>query len=420
MPLLVVGVNHRTAPLALRERLAFPKGDLPDAVRALRAVPGIAEAVLLSTCNRVELYVLAADARRTTAGITRWLRTARRFPAAGLSKAIYRHEGLEAVRHLMEVAAGLDSQVVGEGQIAGQVREAHAIALDAGTTGGVLNGVFNRATAVAKRVRTETEIGRLPASVASMAVDLAGRIFGELAGKTVLLLGTGETAVLVAEQLVDAGAPRLLVAGEKHLDRAQALAKQYRGEALALATARDRLEEADVIIVATAATSHVIDAADVAEALRRRKSRPMFLVDLSVPRNIDPAVAELGNAYLYNLDDLKAAANENLKRRQAWIAPGRAIVAEGVAQTREWLDALEVVPMVRALQAYGETVRREVMDRAGRRVRELPPETRAEVDYLTQAIVNKLLHRPISELKSMGGNGSAPLADFIRKLFKLE
>jgi len=158
----------------------------------------------------------------------------------------------------------------------------------------------------------------------------------------------------------------------------------------------------------------------VAEALRRRKSRPMFLVDLSVPRNIDPAVADLANAYLYNLDDLKVAADANLKRREEWIGPGRAIVAGAVAETQAWLDSLEVVPMVRALQEYGEAVRREVMERAGRRVRDLPPETRAEVDYLTQAIVNKLLHRPISELKSMSSGGATPLSDFIRKLFKLE
>jgi glutamyl-tRNA reductase len=420
MSILCLGINHRTAPLAVRERLAFPKAEVPEAVQALRRLPGVQEIVLLSTCNRVEVYAVATDASRQRAAVIKFLQKARKIPAATFTRAAYQHDDIEAVRHLTDVAAGLDSQVVGEGQIVGQVREAHATALAAGATGTVLNGLFNRALATAKRVRTETEIGRLPASVGSVAVDLAGRIFGELTGRTVLLLGTGETAVIVAEHLMEDGSPRLLVAGEKHLDRAEALAARFGGEALRLSDAHARLDEADVVIVATASTGYVVNRDQVTAALHRRKARPMFLVDLSVPRNIDPDVANLANAYLYNLDDLKAAAGENLKRREAWIAPGRAIVAEGVSQTKAWLDSLEVVPMVVALQAYGEVVRKEVLDRAGKRVRDLPPETRAEVEYLTQAIVNKLLHRPISELKSMAGNGSVPLADFIRKLFKLE
>ncbi|MEK7767619.1 MAG: glutamyl-tRNA reductase, partial [bacterium] len=225
------------------------------------------------------------------------------------------------------------------------------------------------------------------------------------------------TAVLVAESLMDGGAPRLLVAGERHLERAKALAARYEGEALGLDDARERLAEADVVIVATASARYVIERDHVGRALRARKSSPQFLIDLSVPRNVDPAVASLENAYLYNLDDLKAAANENVKRREQWLGPARAIVAEAVAGTGAWLDSLAAVPVIVSLQAFGEACRQEVLAKA----RALPLEARGQVEYLTQALVAKLLHRPISALKApRGSDGEAATADLLRRLFQLK
>lgn len=421
MTISCLGINHRTASVELREKLAFAKTEIPEAARRLVGVRGTSEAVLVSTCNRLEVYVAGEGGPATRSALLAALRASRRLSGPAFARAAYAHEGTAAVRHLVEVTAGLDSQVVGEPQILSQIKDAHAMALAAGATGTVLNGLFNRAVAAGKRVRTETEIGRLPASVSSVAVDLAERIFGGLADKTVLLLGTGETAVLVAENLVDSGAPRLLVASVKSHERAVDLAGRYRGEAVRLADAPGRLADVDIVIAATGGDEPVIRAAQVAGALHARRSRPLFLVDLGLPRNIEAGVADLPNAYLYNLDDLKALADENLKRREAWVAPARAIVAEAVDQAVTWLDGLDAVPTIQALRAWAEEVRREVLAKAGRPVRDLPPAARAEVEYLTQALVNKLLHRPISALKDpAGAAGATSPTDLLRRLFGLK
>lgn len=420
VPILCMGVNHKTAPLAVRERLAFPASELPVALRALTGLKGISEAVVLSTCNRVECYLVCGDPGRTRGAVVALLRRLRKLPPTSFERAVYEHRDGEAVRHLIEVAASLDSQVVGETQVMGQVRSAHATALKEDATGTVLNGVFNRALAAAKRVRHETEIGRLPASVSSVAVHLAGRIFGGLAGHPVMLLGTGETSVLVAKSLMESGAPRLLVAAEHHFGRAQALAAKYGGEALRLTDAQRRLAEVDIVVVATASADYVIRRQHVADALRQRKSRPVFLVDLSVPRNVEPGIAELADAYLYNLDDLKTVADENLRRRESWLGAAREIVREEVKGTEAWLETLDVVPAIVALQEYGEKCRREVWARAGRGVRHLPPEVVSEIEYLTRALVAKLLHRPVSEIKSRAGRGGASLVEAARRLFGLE
>ncbi len=421
MTLLRLGVTHRTAPIAVREKLAYGRAEAARAAVALRSHAGIAEAVVISTCNRLEVVaaVDADDAAKAAVALVGHLARDRRITPAALKSAAETSAGPEVVAHLIRVAAGIDSQVVGEAQILGQVRDAHEAALRAGATGPVLNGVFNRAVAAAKRIRTETEIGRLPASVASVAVDLAERIFGELKDGTVMLLGTGETAELVAESLVDGGAPRLLVAAGRRIERAGALVERFGGEALALEAALDRLAEADVVIAALAAKEPVVGAAAVEAALKHRKGRPMFFVDLGVPRNIAPRIADLPDAYLYNLDDLKAVADENLKRRAAWLDPAERIVAAEVEETAAWLGSLAAVPLIRELQDYAEACRVEVMSRAGRNVRELPDPVRSEIEYLTKAIVAKFLHRPISRLKD-GANGRLPYAEVLRNLFGRE
>ncbi len=421
MNLIRLGVTHRTAPIAVREKLAYGRAEAARAAAALRGHAGIAEVVVISTCNRLEVIVAADDddATRAVATLAGHLARDRKIAPAALKASAETGSGPDVVAHLIRVAAGIDSQVVGEAQILGQVRDAHEAALRAGATGPVLNGVFNRAIAAAKRIRTETEIGRLPASVASVAVDLAERIFGELKDGTVMLLGTGETAELVAESLVDGGAPRLLVAAGRRIERASDLVQRFGGTALALDDAIARLPEADVVIAALAAKEPVVRAADVEAALKSRRGRPMFFVDLGVPRNIEPATADLADAYLYNLDDLKAVADLNRKRRAAWLEPAARIVAEEADQTGAWLDSLEAVPLIVELQRFGEACRAEVMGKAGRRIHALPPETRDEVEYLTRAIVAKLLHRPISRLKD-GANGRLPYAEVIRKLFGRE
>ena len=380
-----------------------------------------------ATGNRIELYIAGAGRaagpaeppgvawRRTVGAVVRLLAKARRVPAGVLARSSYVHADLDAVRHLIEVAAGLDSQVVGEAQILPQVRRAHEASLRAGATGPVLNGVFNRALAAAKRVRTETEIGRLPASVSSVAVDLAERIFGELAGRTVLLIGTGETAELVAENLVGDSDLMVLVASERHHEAARRIAHRFGGEAIELAAVPAALARVDIVIAATAVKEPVILRAHLAAAMAHRKARPIFLVDLGVPRNIEAGAGDVAGVYLYDLDDLKGVADGNLKRREEWIAPARRIAEAEVAATGAWLATLEVVPVIRDLERFGEACRQAVLARAGRRVRDLPPETREEVEYLTKALVAKLLHPPIRNLKDLPGPGR--YADLVRRLF---
>jgi glutamyl-tRNA reductase len=420
MSVMCLGLSHRTAPLAVRERLYIGKPELPGAAAMVRRIKGVDEAVVVSTCNRIELYLAGAGGpgavRHVRSAVIRLLAKTRGVPARALGHSAYLVSDLEAVRHLIEVAAGLDSQVVGEAQILSQVREAHEAAMGAGATGPVLNGVFNRALAAAKRVRTETEIGRLPASVASVAVDLAERIFGELSGRSVLLVGTGETAELVALTLVERGALPLLVASGRHLDRARAIARRSGGEALELSSVADRLPEVDVVIAATSAREPVLRRDDVAGAMRARRARPLFLVDLGVPRNIEAGAGDLADVYLYDLDDLKAVADGNLKRREEWAGPAREIVGAEAAECLAWLDSLGAVPVIRDLQKWGEDRRREVMARAGRRVRDLPPGTREEVEYLTKALVAKLLHHPIVKLRESGGGS---FGELVRRLFRL-
>ncbi|MET0582568.1 MAG: glutamyl-tRNA reductase [Pseudoxanthomonas sp.] len=407
MTLWVLGLNHQTAPVALRERVAFDAAALPAALASLRALPDVSEAAVLSTCNRTELYAIAEDGQALGA----WLAT----HADGLDGYLYRHSDADAVRHLFRVATGLDSMVLGEPQILGQVKEAWVAARESGALGNGLDRLFQQTFAVAKRARTDTRVGANPVSVASTAVRLAQNSFARLDESTVLLIGAGETIELAARHLSEGKVRRLLIAN-RTLSHAQELATRHGGYALPLAELERHLAEADVVFSATASREPILTQAQVAAALSRRRHKPMLLFDLAVPRDIDSGVAELDDAYLYTVDDLERAVEDNRRSRREAADAAEVIIELQVARYIENLHAGTRQEPLKRLRAHGDAAREEVLAKArqqlanGRNADEV-------LDFLAHTLTNRLLHPPTAALREAALSGDADLARAADKLF---
>ena len=408
----VLGINHQTAPVHLRERVAFAGDTVPAALATLRELPGVREAALLSTCNRTELYALAEDDGRALAD---WL-ASHPGEAGELQAYLYQHSDADAARHLFRVATGLDSLVLGEPQILGQVKDAWAIARGAGTLGTTLDRLFQSAFATAKRARTETRIGANPVSVASAAVRLAQESFARLDEATVLLVGAGETIELAARHLREGRVRRLLVAN-RTLAHAQDLASRHGGVALPLSDLDRHLDEADVVIAATASRDPVITRDQVADALARRRHKPMLLLDLAVPRDIDPGVAGLGDAFLHTIDDLERAIEDNRRSRREAAAEAEAIVDLQVARFAEAMQLASNDAPLRALRARGEAVREDALARAHRQLA-AGRDPHDVMEQLAHALTNRLLHAPTAALRDAAASGDAALARAVERLFK--
>lgn len=407
MTLWVLGLNHQTAPVSLRERVAFAGAALPQALGALRALPQVSEAALLSTCNRTELYAVAEDA----APLVHWLAT----HGEGLDTYLYRHRDADAVRHLFRVATGLDSMVLGEPQILGQVKQAWALARQHQALGNRLDRLFQQAFTVAKRVRTDTRVGANPVSVASTAVRLAQNAFARLSESTVLLVGAGETIELAARHLVQARVGRLLVAN-RTLSHAQALASRHGGVALPLTELERHLAEADVVFSATAAREPVIACAQVAHALKRRRHKPMMLFDLAVPRDIEAGVAELDDAYLYTVDDLERAVEDNRRSRREAAEEAEALIDLQVARFVETLQAGSRQEPLKRLRAYGDAARQEVLDKAQAQLASGRDPAQV-LEFLAHTLTNRLLHPPTAALREAALSGDAELARAADRMF---
>lgn len=417
--ILTVGLNHRTASVEVRERLALTDSQLDDANSRLRSLEGILEAVTLSTCNRVELVVCSSDSERGLAQIRRFLSQDEGGGMPDLERHLYAYRGAEAVRHLFRVASSLDSMVVGEPQILGQLKEAYARAASVGATGAILHRCFHKAFSVAKRVRTETGIAAGSVSVSSAAVELASKIFDRLDGKTALLIGAGKMGELTARHLVAHGVGSMMVTN-RTFDRAVELAREFHATPVPFENYARYLHMADIIIGSTAATDFVLSDVQVHEALRERKGRPIFCIDLSVPRNFDPRINELSNVYLYDIDDLGGMAEENLDERAQEAEKAERIVDEEVGAFLRWLGQLEVVPTIVALREKMEAIRRGEIEKAPGALRGLSPEQQKALDALTSAIVNKILHTPLTCLKQHNHRGEAFYIDATRRLFGLD
>jgi glutamyl-tRNA reductase len=419
--IILVGISHRTSPLPVREALAFAKDRLAEALDRMRREAGVAEAMILSTCNRVELYGRSEEADgadRLEAFVCAFHGRQR----AEIAPYLYRLSGPDAVRHAFRVAASLESMVIGEPQILGQVKEAYQTAEGAGTLGSALNALRNRSLAAAKRVRTETAIGHNAVSVSYVAVELARKIFGELRDRNVLLVGAGKMSELAARHLVRSGA-RATVLGGRTFEKAEELAAALGGRAAPFEALRPELAVADIVISGTGAPGIVIRREDVEHARAARggrHQRPLFLIDIAVPRDIDPDVRKLSGIFLYDLDDLRSVAEANLRERQKEAAAAEALVEREVREFLEWQKSLDVVPILIELRRRGDEIRRREIERARSRLGPLTAEQEAALDAATSAIVNKLLHPPTVHLKEIARDGfAADQVALIRKLLGL-
>jgi glutamyl-tRNA reductase len=412
----LIGVNHKTAPVEVRERLAIPDSHLPEAVRRLSEHPGVDEGLILSTCNRVELLT---QTKNGTADLRGFLRDYFQLNPSDYESHLYEYREGEAVRHLFRVTSSLDSMVVGEPQILGQVKEAYATARAVGAVHSQLDLLLTRAFAVAKRVRTETAVGSSAVSVASVAVELAKKIFGSLQGKHVYLVGAGKMSELAARHLLAHGAESIFVANRTY-DRAQQLAAKFEGKAILFEQLYETCDRADIVITSTGAP-HAIFRREHGELfLARRKNRPMFFIDIAVPRDVDPGMNRLDGIFVYDIDDLQQAVSSHVADRRKEAEHAETIVAAEVERFQARLQTLDVVPTIVSLQDHLETIRQAEIDRVRGRLGTLSPEQELAVEALTRGIVSKIMHTPISTLKTAVREPEATtVVDLVRRLFNL-
>ncbi|MBI3077900.1 MAG: glutamyl-tRNA reductase [Deltaproteobacteria bacterium] len=420
MEIVLLGLNHHTAPLPVREQLAFTPEVLLEAIRRLGKLPGIAEGLILSTCNRVEVLAVAPDPDLGVRQIKAFLGECHGVSMAGVEPHVYVHTATEAVRHLFRVASSLDSMVVGEPQILGQLKAAYRVAAGQKATGVVLNRLLHKAFAVAKRVRTETRIASSAVSVSFAAIQLARRIFGTLAGKTVLIVGAGEMCELALRHLRSQGVGEVLVTNRTY-ERAVRLAGEFRGSAIPFEELPQGLRRADIVLTSTGSPNFIVRREQAAEVIRARRHRPMFFIDIAVPRDVDPRINDIENVYLYDLDDLQAVVQDNRQEREKEARRAEEIIAHEAGQFFHWLRSLDVVPLIVALRERAEAIRRRELERALGRMGPLTEAQREVLAALSAGIINKLLHQPITRLKAESGAEQGALyIEAARRLFALD
>jgi glutamyl-tRNA reductase len=418
--LLALGVSHKTAPVALRERLALPEGRAARILGDLTARPEIHEAVAISTCNRTELYLVAGDpVEAENLALAELSRQAGIRPTELLGR-LYSLHGAEAVRHLFSVAAGLDSMIVGEAEVQGQVKRAYELALVEGATGPISNRLFRDALRAGKRVRTETALGRSRVSVSSVAVDLARDALGDLETRRVLVVGAGENGELTAKALADRGVRTVFVANRRY-DRAIGLAQRFGGEAVRFDDLPAEIAGADIVVGCTSSPHLIVGADELALVIEQRAGRPLLLIDIAVPRDIDPRVRELPGITLYDMDDLQRTVARNLDVQEAESARARTVIDEELERFDRWLSTLDVVPTIAALRERGEEVVQQVLRENEGRWESLSAADRERVELMTRAVVSRLLHEPTTRLKRPADEDAAYVhLQALRELFGLD
>ncbi len=415
MPLFAFGINHNTASAAVRERATFAPHEVPSALHDLVTCDGVEEAAILCTCNRTDLYCGLGEGDGQSA--VSWFRDVHGLTIKDIRRHLYTHRERQAARHVMRVASGLDSMVTGEPQILGQIKHAYNMACQCGTIGHVLGRLFQCSFSAAKQVRTDTTIGKSPVSVAFAAVTLARQILGDPAPLTTLLIGAGETIELVARHLKGMGLQRLIIAN-RTLENAHRLAREFDGYAVALREMHTHLSEVDMVFSATASQEVVLTLDEVVNAIKKRKRRPVYMVDMAIPRDIDPAVGELEDVYLYTVDDLRDVIQENLRSRHNAACQAEKIVDTQVNRFMGWLGTLDVVPTIRALRSRGEAARDQVLHKARRMSMAGMPSDEV-LDFLATTLTNKLLHQPTVRLRQAGFHGRKELIGAARILFDI-
>ncbi len=421
MEIVVLGLSHKSAPVGVREKVSFAGEKLASGLAEIRRCPSIAEVLIVSTCNRVETYAVSSEGGETAREeLSAFFSSFHGVPREALDPHLYFLGGADAVRHVFRVASSLDSMMVGEPQILGQVKDAYACAARVGATGNTVNRLLQQAFSVAKRVRTETRVASSAVSISFAAVELARKIFGDLSGKSVMLIGAGEMAELAARHLLTNGVGRIMVANRTY-ERAQALAASFDGEAVRWEELAQQLEAADIVISSTGAPHVIIDRPMMEDVIHRRRNRPMFLIDIAVPRDIAGDVNDIENVYSYDIDDLQTVVDANLKTRQEEAARAEGIVREEVEEFLAYLRSRDAFPTIVRLREWMEGIRRAELDKGLRKLEKLDPGDRARVEALTEAIVNKILHRPITQLKrAHRSREEMRLAEAVRRIFDLE
>ena len=416
MQLAICGINHQTAPVHIRENIAFNDDVLTAALTSLRQQTNVVEAVIVSTCNRTEIYCHLEEHNSTV--ISDWLHTFQQQTTNTLDEFLYYHTDEDAIRHLLRVACGLDSMVLGEPQILGQIKTAYSNALNANSIDKCLGRLFQHSFTVAKQVRTDTAIGNSPVSVAFAAVSLAKQIFSDLSESTALLIGAGETIELTARHLRDNNIGRIIIAN-RTVERAHALAEQINGYAISLSEMPGHLAEADIVISSTASQLPILGKGVVESALKKRKRRPIFMVDIAVPRDIEPEVGELEDIYLYCVDDLHGIIEENLQSRRDAAQQAEEIIDSQVDHFNAWLRSQDAVPVIRSLRANAEQESQQLVEKA---LKQLEQGTAAEqvVNDLARTLTNKLLHEPSRQLRQSGFDTDNNLLDAARRLFNIK
>jgi len=421
MNIIVVGLSHKTAPIEIRERLAVPESRQGEALSRLCSYPGIREGILLSTCNRVEVYAVVEQLESGYARVQEFLAdTHLSLSSEQLTPHLYWHADDHAIGHLFRVAASLDSMIVGESQILGQLKDAFEVALAHKRSGVILNKVVKKAISVAKRVRTETKIAETAVSVSYAAVELAKKIFSNLGEKTVLLVGAGEMGKLAARHLIANGVQRVMIT-TRDSHSAIDLAKRFNGVPIPFDEFRSELAAADIVLCSTGASQYLIRTEDIQKAVRQRMNRPIFLIDISVPRNIEPSVKDVDNAFLFDIDDLEMRVEQNREERQHEALRAERMVKDEVGVIGQWLKSLEVIPTIVALRNRAEEIKRSELDKTWGRLGSLSPEERGVVEGLASAIVNKLLHGPLVTLKAEAHSaGGTMFVEAARRFFNLD
>lgn len=417
MKLLVIGLNHKTADLETREKLAFGAHMVEEGLAGLRNVPGVKEAALLSTCNRVEIYACVDDPPSAAEDIKNFLASFHNIPAASFEKALYTHIDSDAVKHVFRVASSLDSMIIGEPQILGQLKDVFDLALSKKTTGIMLNKLMKTAISTAKRIRTETKIAENAVSISFAAVELARKIFINLAGKSFMLLGAGEMAELAAHHLVNNGVREVAVVNRTH-ERGCELACEFNGRAVKFEEFVPELAHMDIIICSTGARNYILTKDQMTRVMKERKHRPVFIIDISVPRNIDPEINRIENVYLYDIDDLQEVIESNILERKKESEKAELIIDEEVGKFLKWTSSLDSVPTIVALRRKAEEIKSEEIDKFKGKFPEVNGEQLKAVEYLASAIVNKLIHPPTTALKDDSEDRDELIA-MIRKLYDI-
>jgi glutamyl-tRNA reductase len=418
MKVFVAGLNHKIADVDVREKLAFNGPKLEEGLKRFRELPEVCEAIILSTCNRVELYANVKDDQRAAEAVKTFLSEFHNINRSSLDAGLYIYDGVNAVRHIFRVASSLDSMVVGEPQILGQLKDAFELALSQKTTGILLNKLMKKAISVAKRVRTETRIAENAVSISFAAVELAKKIFTDLSKRVFMLLGAGEMAELAAKHLISSGVKEVLVSNRTY-ERACDIAKEFNGKPVRFDEFIDEMARADIVICSTGAPDYIVTKGQMQKVMKERKQRQVFLIDISVPRNIDPETNDLDNVYLYNVDDLQGVVDSNLFERKKEAEKAEKIIDEELETFLRWQSTLDSVPTIIAIREKAEEIKKEELDKLFHKITGMGEKEREAIEYMATALINKMIHPPTAALKEDSEDKDVLVAT-IRKLYGID